>query len=452
MRTVAALLLVPALTLAGPLPAGAAPAAPACPAAYAAPDPARPVLLADIAVDGRGTASGTVRYLFTPDRPTGEVVLRLWGEAPRPRARGGRVTVGRVVVEGVARNVQRPSPTLLRIPLAGRTPAGRQITVDVAFSLRLPTGADDRLGFRSGTSWLGSGLPLLAWERGRGWATEPATAGFAEASTSEAMQVRRLAVTRPAGQQVLATGARVSDDGRTAVFRARAARDLLITSGQFRVATTTAVTGGGNVPVEVGVAPGLPDDPAAVARELSRAVRAHASRFGPYPFERLVAAVVPDLRGGVEQPGAVLLGTGQGAPTDPTGSHEVAHLWFYGLVGNDQARDPWLDESFATYAEALDRGTGPGYERTAIPADAARRTGAPMTYWEGRTSYYRGVYVQGAAALLRARRAAGAAAFDRALGCHVRRNAQRLATPADLARSLQHLPAAVAELERAGAL
>ncbi|MCW2606776.1 MAG: hypothetical protein JWO60_1469, partial [Frankiales bacterium] len=45
-----------------------------------------------------------------------------------------------------------------------------------------------------------------------------------------------------------------------------------------------------------------------------------------------------------------------------------------------------------------------------------------------------------------------AAAFDRALGCHVRRNAQRIATPADLARSLQHLPAAVAELRRAGAL
>ena len=28
-------------------------------------------------------------------------------------------------------------------------------------------------------------------------------------------------------------------------------------------------------------------------------------------------------------------------------------MWFYGMVGNSQFRDPWLDEAFATYAEAL---------------------------------------------------------------------------------------------------
>ena len=185
-------------------------------------------------------------------------------------------------------------------------------------------------------------------------------------------------------------------------------------------------------------------------RALASATRAHASRFGPYPFERLVAAVVPDLRGGVELPGATLLGSGQTA--DGTASHEVAHMWFYGLVGDDQARDPWLDEAFATYAEALHRGTGASYERTTIPADGRGRAGAPMTYWEGRSSYYRSVYVQGAAALLRARRAVGAAALDRALGCHVRRLAQRVSTPADLEASLRHLPAALAELRRVGAL
>ena len=86
-----------------------------------------------------------------------------------------------------------------------------------------------------------------------------------------------------------------------------------------------------------------------VARELARAMRVHSARFGVFPYERLVAAVVPDLRGGVEFPGAMLLGDGQ-AIGDPTGSHEVAHEWWYGLVGANQARSPWLDEAFATYA------------------------------------------------------------------------------------------------------
>ncbi len=33
--------------------------------------------------------------------------------------------------------------------------------------------------------------------------------------------------------------------------------------------------------------------------------------------------------------------------------HETAHQWWYGLVANDQALEPWLDESLATYSEYL---------------------------------------------------------------------------------------------------
>ena len=33
--------------------------------------------------------------------------------------------------------------------------------------------------------------------------------------------------------------------------------------------------------------------------------------------------------------------------------HETAHQWWFGLVGNDQADEPWLDESLATYSEYL---------------------------------------------------------------------------------------------------
>ncbi len=424
----------------------ATPTALPCPSTYAAPDPRRPVLDAALTVEG-GLVTGTSRLLFTPDLATGELVFRLWAAAPRPRAAGGRIDVTRVVVEGVPRTAQRPSPTLLRVPLAGKTPAGKPLSIELTWRLRLPTGANDRLGVRGQTAWFGSGLPLLAWVRGTGWAVEPETANFAEATTSEVFQLRSLSVTRPAGQRVLATGTQVSDDGRTAVFRARAVRDLLVATGPFRTATAT----GGGKQVLVGVAPGMPDDPVAVAREMARALGRHAARFGVFPYERLVVAVVPDLRGGVEQPAGILLGEGQ-AQDDATGSHEVAHEWWYGLVGNNQGRSPWLDEAFATYAEGLDRGTAARYASSSVPADGQRRVGAPMTYWEGRSSYYRSVYVQGAAMLLEARAAVGAAVFDSALVCHVRRSAHGVTTPADLAASLRHLPRALEVLRRYGAL
>jgi hypothetical protein len=389
--------------------------------------------------------TGTERIVFTPDLAVSEVVLRLWAAAPRPARAGGGIDIRETKIDGRVVTSRRSSPTVLRLP--ARVAAGHAVTIDVAFTLRLPTGINDRFGHRGTTAWFGSGLPLLAWERGRGWALDPATGAFAEASSSEAMELTSLTVRRAKGLNVIATGVQVSEDGTTARFRARSVRDVAVAVGKMRVGRATA----GNVPVVVGVAPGLADDPVATARELARAMRVHAARFGAFPYERLAVAVLPDIRGGIEYPAAILLGKGQ--IKDATASHEVAHEWFYGLIGDDQGRDPWLDEAFATYAEALDRGTGPAYERTTIPSGGKGQTGRPMTFWESRQSiYFRSVYIQGAVALIQARRAAGAAAFDNALRCHVRRNAHRITTPNDLRASLQKLPAAIRVLTAAGAL
>ena len=33
--------------------------------------------------------------------------------------------------------------------------------------------------------------------------------------------------------------------------------------------------------------------------------------------------------------------------------HETAHQWWFEQVANDQAQQPWLDESLATYSERI---------------------------------------------------------------------------------------------------
>ncbi|MFN2626078.1 MAG: M1 family aminopeptidase [Mycobacteriales bacterium] len=460
----------PSPSVASPTPSAPPPAtasaaespAPACSptaprSAYAAPDPRRPVV--DVAFSvARDHASfiGHEHIVFTPDLPVRELVFRLWGNAPRPARAGGEQRVTAVRGAGVRRfavarggGVAGHAGTLLRVALQP-VARGNRVTVDIDFTMRLPSGVNERFGHRGGTAWFASAFPLLAWERRHGWATEPATAQFAEATTSEVFRLRGLTVETVAGDTVLATGTDgavddVAGGRRRWHFSATAVRDIAVAVGQFRTLTTR-----GAVPVTVGVAPGLGDSPATVGQLAQAALAVHAERFGPFAFGQLDIAVVPDITGGIEYPGAILLGTRQ---LDATLSHEIAHQWFYGLVGNDQARDPWLDEAFATYAEALHHGTARRYQSAAVPPAGRQRVGRPMTYWErlGRT-YFRAVYLQGASALVAARQAAGTASFDAAIRCYVARNAHRIATPGDLANALRELPAARAVLVRAGAL
>jgi hypothetical protein len=107
--------------------------------------------------------------------------------------------------------------------------------------------------------------------------------------------------------------------------------------------------------------------------------------------------------------------------------HEVAHMWFYGMVGNSQFRDPWLDEAFASYAESVASPVEAGEvaEALARPGEVGRGDGRVRH----RRGYFGRVYRKGGAALLAARETAGAEAFDAALRCYVDANAWTIATP-----------------------
>ena len=157
------------------------------------------------------------------------------------------------------------------------------------------------------------------------------------------------------------------------------------------------------------------------------ALRNYQARFGAYPWPAYSAAVLPGFHGGIEFPMAVMEAEGS---ADRSIVHELAHQWFYALVGNDQGRDPWLDEGLASYTEFVEVASLARHAAEAVPSDAAGRAGDPMTYWEHhQASYYQGVYVQAAEAV------ASLGAVDQVdcgLRQYVARNAFRLAKPSDL--------------------
>jgi Peptidase family M1 domain len=83
-------------------------------------------------------------------------------------------------------------------------------------------------------------------------------------------------------------------------------------------------------------------------------------KFVPYPYDSLsvVETEVPD---GQEYDGLAFLGSNfydqyggsNRSNMVSIGVHEIAHNWWFGLVGNDQALEPWLDEAMSVYSERI---------------------------------------------------------------------------------------------------
>ena len=116
--------------------------------------------------------------------------------------------------------------------------------------------------------------------------------------------------------------------------------------------------------------------------------------------------------------------------------HETAHQWFYSLVGNDQARDPWLDESLTQWATARLTNDVAAEAATFIPVEVRNHLGDPMTFW-GPLPFmplvWDGLYLQGVKALASFGDDAG---IDCALRRYVLANAYRTAVPRDLLAAL----------------
>ncbi|MCX7029126.1 MAG: M1 family metallopeptidase [Spirochaetes bacterium] len=179
----------------------------------------------------------------------------------------------------------------------------------------------------------------------------------------------RVRVSLPAGL-VLVTGgreiSRTGEDGRTVVnLELDPARDFYLAIGTGLSVRAARPSVGGGPAIRCFAPPGR-EAAAAFAMDVAgRAIAAFARRFGPYPYDTFTVLAGPLASLGIEFPGLTVIGARifslegsmDGTPTqavlESTIAHEVAHQWFYNLVGNDQAIEPWLDESVAQYATRL---------------------------------------------------------------------------------------------------
>jgi hypothetical protein len=187
----------------------------------------------------------------------------------------------------------------------------------------------------------------------------------------------------------------------------------------------------------------------AVLNEAARAVELYSGLFSPYRHSSL-SVVEADFLDGMEYDGLFFLSRGFYNLYDGTPKgyltfidvHETAHQWWYGLVGNDQALEPWLDEALCTYTERL------FYERHYPDLvdwwwyyrvdyyEPAGWVNNPIYEFTGFRPYVNAVYLRGAKFLEDLRDLIGDDTFFAFLRDYATRETDKLATADDFFRIL----------------
>jgi len=153
--------------------------------------------------------------------------------------------------------------------------------------------------------------------------------------------------------------------------------------------------------------------------QTSEMISYYSQVFGPYPFDSYGVVVVPEELGTAMENQSLSL-FGNDMTDEITAAHELAHQWFGDSVSLKSWKDIWLNEGFATYAEALwvehtkGKAAGDGYMRDLYTQVVSGSMTSPEDPTVGRL-FDDPVYVRGAIVLYVLRMKIGDAIFFKIL-------------------------------------
>ncbi len=251
----------------------------------------------------------------------------------------------------------------LHIPLPQPLPPGERMGMKISYQLILPMIPEPSELIRpvpygyterqtNIVDWYPYIPPYLA---GSGWLVHPKWwFGEHQVFTMADFKVR-LTLVEPVQDLIIAASAPAVQDGDRYSYQLESARTFALSASNQYLQQTTTV---GNVTVNSYVFPFDKNGGQEVLRNTADALTLYNNLIMPYPHTSL-SVVEADFLDGMEYDGLFFLSHGffdlyDGTPKGYLtfiAAHETAHQWWYGLVGNDQALEPWLDEALCTYME-----------------------------------------------------------------------------------------------------
>lgn len=308
---------------------------------------------------------GTERLQYVNDTGTSLTDLPFRLYANNPETNSGRMTITTAAVAG--RPVQprlSVADTVATIPLGTELAPGGSVIIDLSYTATVPTDSRGDYGIysvdqRHGTWALSFWYPIVAgWDPATGFELDPVSRNgdpvFSNTSFYD------VTIRAPSSWKLATSGIQISrqisEGEQITRFSAGPVRDFNIVADNDFGSVSIEVEG---TRIVSWFDPGQERIATAAATYAGQALRLFNQLFGAYPYVEL--DIVPvQLFGaaGVEFPQLVYIGSSFYSPDQETDkpdsfnatvAHEVAHQWWYGLVGNNQYLHAFMDEGLTNY-------------------------------------------------------------------------------------------------------
>ena len=241
---------------------------------------------------------------------------------------------------------------ILKINFGFKLSPKKSIEIVIEFNLIIPN-STHRFGWYEGNVNLGNWYPIIAERVDGEYELSPYYAtGDPFFSSVANYEVK---ISYPKNYSFCSTGelkTELSGEMLTTTVTAKAVRDFAIClSSNSNIVQTETDSG-----VVVNYMANSEDAEFNKFLKISKdAVEYFSKTFGNYPYKNLFVVKTPFIYGGMEYPNIVFISDSIDDESEflKVIVHEIAHQWWYGIVGNNEIKEAWLDESISEYSTAL---------------------------------------------------------------------------------------------------
>ncbi len=262
----------------------------------------------------------------------------------------GDITFDSVKVGGVpvAYTVEGLDCDILSVPIEGGLFPDKSAEIELTYQVQLAN-THHRLGYNDNTVNLGNWYPILCHVDNDCY-TESPYYNVGDPFVSDAANYN-VSMTLPEKYVVASTGELVeatNNNGNvTYNYKANAVRDFaMVASANFTKITRTV----GNTQINYYY---YADTDAETSLDTACGMFEYLNKnVGAYPYSQYNVVETEFCYGGMEYPNLVMITSGSTSYQEAI-AHETAHQWFYGIVGNDQIANAWMDEGLSEYLTYL---------------------------------------------------------------------------------------------------